>query len=303
MGNTQYELQNSRTLPDHYSITHHALGVFMFVYYNGKIMPKEDVIISPDDRGFYFGDGVYEVLSVYKERFLAEEMHYTRLRNSLSALRIPEPDINHLKSAVNQVLTRNGLLAGPAMVYMQITRGAARRRHAFPDEALTPTIYITANAYTPPLELWKNGVKVILHPDERWGRCDIKSLNLLPNVLASQAAREEGAYDAILHRDGVVTEGSHTGVCGVMDGTVYTHPLNHRILASVTRGLVIESCGRLGIPLEMVTRLDELMVLGTTTEVMPVVRIGEKVVGDGRPGPVTRRLQKALREMVLTGSR
>jgi D-alanine transaminase len=153
-------------------------------------------------------------------------------------------------------------------------------------------------------------VKVILQPDLRWGRCDIKSLNLLPNVLASQAAREQGAYDAILQRDGVITEGSHTGVCGVMGGTVYTHPRNHRILASVTRELVIESCSRLGIPLvqqaislEKVPRLDELMVLGTTTEVMPVVRVGDQIVGEGRPGPVTRRLQNALREMVLTGSR
>jgi D-alanine transaminase len=281
----------------------------MWVYFNGKIMLKENVCISPDDRGFYFGDGVYEVLSVYQGRFLAEAMHYDRLIHSLTALKIPVPDIDTVKSAVQDVLARNDLIAGPSMVYMQFTRGVALRRHAFPDEELAPTIYITAKPYTPPLDLWANGVKAILHPDLRWGRCDIKSLNLLPNVLASQQAKESGAYDAILYRNGVITEGSHTGVCGVLDGTLYTHPLEACILPSVTRGLVLQLCQTLGIPhqeqairLEVVPRLDELMVLGTTTEVMPVVRVGEQVVGDGAPGPVTRRLQNAMRNMVLEGN-
>ena len=281
----------------------------MWVYYNGELMPKENVIISPDDRGFYFGDGVYEVLSVYKGHYLAEEAHYTRLRNSLTALRIPVPDIEDIKLAVKNLLARNELTAGPAMVYTQFTRGVALRWHAFPDEKLSPTIYITAKPYTPPLDLWANGVKVILHPDLRWGRCDIKSLNLLPNVLASQHAKEEGAYDAILHKDDVVTEGSHTGVCGVKDGVLYTHPLGNSILPSVTRWLVLQLCGELGIPyveraisLELLPRLDELMVLGTTTEVMPAVRVGDNLVGNGTPGPVTRQLQQAVRELVLAGA-
>jgi D-alanine transaminase len=277
----------------------------MWVYYNGSLLPKEDVCISPDDRGFYFGDGAYEVLSVYKGRYLAENAHYDRLRHSLEALRIPIPDVTSIKSAVHKVLDKNKLLDSPAMVYMQFTRGAAPRRHAFPDEELAPTVYITAKSYIPPEELWQKGVKVILLPDQRWGRCDIKSLNLLPNVLASQAAKEAGAYDAVLHRDGVIIEGSHTGVCGVLEGVLFTHPLQSCILPSVTRMLVVQQCQRLNIPcqetaikLEELSHLDELMVLGTTTEVMPVVRVGDQAVGNGKPGPITRRLQQALKELV-----
>jgi D-alanine transaminase len=277
----------------------------MWVYYNGRILPKEKVCVSPDDRGFYFGDGAYDVLSVYKGRYLAEEAHYKRLQHSLEALRIPVPDVSAIKSAVNGVLVKNQLMDSPAMVYIQVTRGVAPRRHAFPDEELTPTVYITAKSYIPPEDLWANGVKVILLPDQRWGRCDIKSLNLLPNVLASQAAKEAGAYDAILHRDGVITEGSHTGVCGVLGGVLFTHPLHPCILPSVTRMLVVQQCQRLDIPcqetaikFEALPHLDELMVLGTTTEVMPVVRVGDQTVGEGVPGPLTRRLQQALKELV-----
>lgn len=279
----------------------------MWIYYNGVLMQKDEVCISPDDRGFLFGDGVYEVFSVYKGHYLAEEAHYTRLRRSLTALRIPIPDIDSIKAAVEDVLAHNNLNGGPAMVYMQFTRGVAARRHAFPDTEIPPTIYITGNAYTPPVDMWADGVKVILLPDLRWGRCDIKSLNLLPNVLASQQAKEAGAYDAILHRDSVVTEGSHTCVCGVRDGVVYFHPLTDTVLPSITREIVLKLCRindirveERAISLNLLTQLDELMVLGTTTEVMPVVRIDDCAVGNGVPGPVTRRLQKALREMVLS---
>lgn len=278
----------------------------MFVHFNGKLMRKAEVVISPDDRGFVFGDGVYEVLSVYKGQYLEEDAHYDRLRHSLSALQIPIPDIDGIKKAVKEVLARNDLTDCPAMVYMQFTRGVAPRRHPFPDEEISPTVYITAKPYTPPFELWAHGVEVILWPDQRWGRCDIKSLNLLANVLASQQAKQAGAYDAILHCEGVITEGSHTGVCGVMDGVVYTHHLTRQILPSVTRSLVVKLCPVLGIPLKeeptpltMLPQLEELMVLGTTTEVMPVIKVDDQIIGDGKPGPVTRRLQKAIREMVL----
>lgn len=278
----------------------------MWVYFNGTMMKKENVCISPDDRGFVFGDGVYEVLSVYQRRFLAEEAHYERLVHSLTELRIPLPDLAVLKAAVKDVCCANNLLEGPAMVYMQFTRGVAPRRHAFPDQELAPTVYITVKGYTPPEKQWAEGVNVILTPDLRWGRCDIKSLNLLPNVLASQLAKEAGAYDALLYKDGVIREGSHTSVCGVMDGALYTHPLTDCILPGITRSLVVELCEDLGIPIEReaipvdaLSRLEEMMVLGTTTEVMPVVRVGDQVIGDGTPGPVTRQLQQALRKLVL----
>ncbi|MDF1516012.1 MAG: aminotransferase class IV [Anaerolineae bacterium] len=279
----------------------------MWVYYNGRIIPKKEVSISPDDRGFVFGDGVYEVLSVNKGHFLEEDAHYDRLAYSLSTLDIPIPDLQEIQSAVWQVLERNDLIDGPAMVYLQLTRGVAPRRHPFPDVAPEPTVYITAQAYTPPWDLWEQGVEVIVLPDQRWGRCDIKSLNLLPNVLASQQAKVAGAYDALLHRDGVITEGSHTGVCCIRHGILFTHPLTKCILPSVTRGLVLRCCAELripvreqAIPLHLVHELDELMVLGTTTEVMPVVRVEGHPVGDGRPGPITRKLQQAVREKVTS---
>ncbi len=281
----------------------------MWVYYNGTIMPKDQVAISPDDRGFLFGDGVYEVLGANQGHFLAEDAHYDRLVHSLSALRIPIPDLNAIKTAVGALLERNALLKKPAKVYMQFTRGVAPRGHAFPDTAIPPTVYITVTAYVPPVFNWLHGVKAILLPDLRWGRCDIKSLNLLPNVLASQQAKEVGAYDAILHRDGVITEGSHTCVCGVRNGVVFFHPLSPHVLPSITRALVIQLCQTEGIPvkekairLSTLPHLDELMLLGTTTEVMPVIEIDGKPVGSGIPGPLTHRLQQAFRTLVLSQS-
>lgn len=280
----------------------------MIVYFNGAFVSKDEVCISPDDRGFLFGDGVYEVICAYRGALFQAGAHVRRLARSLDALRIPAPDLDVLHKAARTLLVRNELADTYAKLYIQITRGAAERGHAFPDRPVAPTVYASAVSYTPPEALWTTGVRTILVPDIRWMRCDIKSLMLLPNVLASQRAKEAGAYDAIFVRDGFVTEGSHTSVCAVFDGVLITHPLTHHILGGVTRDLVLELCRQLGIPYqerpiaeEEITTASEVILLGTTTGVMPVVAIDEAPIGSGKPGPVTRQLQQALAAMMAAG--
>ncbi|MGC9468631.1 MAG: D-amino-acid transaminase [Anaerolineae bacterium] len=276
------------------------------VYFNGRFMPKEEVCVSPDDRGFLFADGVYEVIAAHDGELFMADAHYKRLSRSLSALRIPEPTLEVLQPAVASLLGRNGLDRGGAKLYIQITRGVAHRNHAFPDDPVPPTVYAEAEPYTPPEELWQRGVHAILVPDIRWARCDIKSLALLPNVLASQRAKEAGAYDAIFVRDGVITEGAHTSVCAVFGGRLVTHPRTHHILGGVTRDVVLDLCRKGGIPVrerpileEELGDADEVMLLGTTTGVMPVVSVDHLTIGDGHPGPITLTLQSQLRALMM----
>ncbi len=281
----------------------------MIVYYNYGFMAKDEVCISPDDRGFLFGDGVYEVLHAWDGQLFEADAHFARLEHSLGELRIAFRDLARLRTAMEVLLQRNDLTRGPARIYCQITRGVAPREHAFPDPNTPPTVYVAVESYAPPVALWEHGVRALFVPDLRWGRCDIKSLNLLGNVLATQRAKEAGAYDAILMRDDTVTEGSHTGVCAVLDGTVVTHPLTPEILGSVTRDAVLRLCHELVIPCaeRAITRAslleaDEVMLLGTTSGVMPVIEIEGQSIGEGRPGPVTRRLQQALHSRMLGGA-
>lgn len=278
----------------------------MIVYFNGKFILKREVCISPDDRGFLFADGVYEVIGTWDGQLFQAERHFARLARSLHALRIPSPDLGELAQAAAGLLPKNNLQHDGGKIYIQITRGATTRGHAFPDAPIPPTVYATAVPYEPPREKWCEGVRAIIVPDIRWARCDIKSLALLPNVLASQRAKDAGAYDAIQIRDGVVTEGSHTSVCAVFDGVLTTHPLTQHILGGVTRDVVLELCSQLDIhsqerPIleEELCAADEVLLLGTTTGVMPVVTIEHRHIGDGAPGPTTQRLQTALHAMMM----
>jgi D-alanine transaminase len=271
------------------------------VYFNGQFLRKKDVRISPDDRGFLFGDGVYEVVRVYDGRLFEAEAHWKRLARSLRALRIDGPDPAAFADVARQLLADNDLQ--DAALYIQITRGAAPRKHYFPDPAIAPTVY--ASVFQPQLSRakWSEGVKVILVPDMRWARCDIKTVALPPNVLASQRAREADVEEAVFVRDGALTEGSHTNVCAVFGGELVTYPKTPYILPGVTRDVVLDLCRQLGIPYREeaifeheLGEADELMILGTTTEVMPVVQADHRTIGDGRPGPVTLRLQRAFCE-------
>lgn len=283
----------------------------MIVYYNGRFIPKQEVAISPDDRGFLFADGVYEVVRAYEGRLFESEAHMARLARSLAALRIQGPEPKRLIPVAQRLLAENDLETGQATVYIQITRGAAPRKHYFPETETPPTVYAAPARFEPDPEKAENGVRVILVPDTRWTRCDIKSVALLPNVLASQQAMEQGAEEALFVRDGMVIEGSHTNFCAVFDGELVIAPNSNYTLAGITRKVVLELCRELDIPVrcfpiaqsELFDRHrrpsgppDEFMILGTTKELMPVVRINERMVGDGVPGPTTRRLQEAFRQ-------
>lgn len=277
----------------------------MIAYFNGQFIPKNDVKLSPDDRGFLFADGAYEVIRSYGGRLFKVEDHLERLARSLSELHIAGPSSTHLMSVAEQVIQRNNLENGDASLYIQVTRGVAPRKHAFPDAGTPPTVYVTAAPFQPLYEEWEQGIIITIVPDIRWGRCDIKSVALLPNVLASQQAKERGATEAVFVRDGVITEGSHTNFCAVFNGRLITHPANNHILAGITRNVVLDLCFNLGIPcsespiLEReLQKASELMVLGTTSEILPVVQVDDRRVSDGKPGPITAELQRAYRDVV-----
>jgi D-alanine transaminase len=245
------------------------------------------------------------VWRVINGRLFETDRHMARLAHGLRELRIPEPDIARtdvLNEIANRILTENGLLEGEATLYVEITRGVAPRTHAFPPANTVPTVFVMANKFAPPNDLRAKGASAITMADIRWLRCNIKTIQLLPNVFAKQAAAEKGAMDAFMIRDGMVTEGSHANVLGVFDGVIRTHPLNHLILPGITRAVVLELAASLGIPVreeafsaDEIAKADELFLAGTTADVMPIVRVDDRAVGDGTPGPITRRLYEAFR--------
>ena len=281
------------------------------VYLNGSFVPRAEARVSVEDRGFVFGDGVYEVLRAINGRLFATRFHNRRLEKSLAGVRIALQGDDSPERFVDigkQLLKENNLTGGEATVYMQVTRGAATRAHNFPPADTPPTIYISVARFTPYSEFAENGASAITHPDLRWGRCDLKTLNLLPNVLASQVAKERGTFEAMLIRDGVVTEGTKTNFFGVVNGSLRTHPCDSHILPGITRSVLRELATALGIELDEtpikeseIPKLSELFLTGTTTDVMPVVRLDDKPIGPGKPGELTRKLQRVLQESLASG--
>jgi D-alanine transaminase len=271
---------------------------------NGVRMLLSEVRISAQDRGFLFGDAIYEVLRVYSGHpWLADE-HFARLARSLDAIRIPGIDLARLRRRMMETIA-----AGPfreAIVYIQITRGAAPRSHPFPAGA-TPLEFLYVQEFRDPyVQARQEGASVITVLDVRWSRCDIKSTNLLANVIAAQAAKEAGCVEALLcSDDSIVSEGTHTSFFGVLDGKVLTAPNSNHILPGITRGLVLRLAQSARIELQEhelrrpdLNRVSELFLTGTTSEVLPVVRVDGKSIAAGEPGPITRRLQEAYRQAV-----
>ncbi len=281
------------------------------IYLNGSYLSDGEARVSVNDRGFLFGDGVYEVTPAYRGTLFQMEGHLGRLRDGLAALRI-DFDPSGLPAMHAELLERNGLTDEEvAYVYVQVTRGAAPRTHAFPKVPVAPTVYAFASRYARPApDVWARGFDAVTVPDRRWGRVDIKSIALLPNVLAQQAAVDAGVMDAIFVRDGVAIEGAHSNFFAVFDGVVVTHPHSNLILPGITRDVVIELARGAGIPVELrpifvedLARADELFFTGTTTEVRPCVRVDGRPVGDGAVGPVSRALFDAFLETVGEAAR
>ena len=278
------------------------------VFFNGEYVPKSSVHLSPDDRGFLFGDGVYEVVRSYGGRIFAQDEHLKRLHRGLCELRIRGVDAADFATVTYELLERNGLATDDALVYMQVTRGAAPRRHAFPPAATAPTRYATAMPFQPKGDP-AVGVKVVTLPDTRWARCDIKSVNLLPNCLANQLAQEAGAVEAIFVRDGVALEGTASSLLGVFGEEVRTAPKSNYILPSITREVVLDVCREAGVCVSetpifahQLESARELFLAGTTLELMPIVEVDGRPVGDGSPGPVHRRLYDLFRKRTGSGA-
>ena len=279
------------------------------VYLNGDYLRADEAKISVNDRGFLFGDGVYEVTPAYHGRLFRWAQHLTRMRRGLAALGI-DFDAAALEEVKKGLLARNGLDDAPAAyIYVQVTRGVAPRTHAFPNPPVPPSVYGFANRYTRPArEVWGRGYRAVTVPDQRWALAEIKAIALLPNCLAQQAAVEAGVSDAIFVRDGIALEGSHNNLFAVFDGVVTTAPKSNYILHGVTRDLMIELAGELGLPVEEraipvaeVYGADEVFFTGTTTEVRPSVEVDGRAIGDGKVGPVARGLFDAFLEVTGGG--
>ncbi len=273
------------------------------VFLNGEYLPKDQARLSVDDRGFVFGDGIYEVVRVIEGRIFAWSEHAARMTHGLGAVRIPfgADHVAGLEAVCNRLVADNDFTAGEATVYMQVTRGAAPRTHYFPPAGTTPTVYAAASPFTPSRAMRDTGIKAISFPDVRWARCDLKTVNLMGAVLAREAAHEAGAYEALLIRDGMLTEGAATSAFAVIGGVVRTHPLSNYILPGISRQHALEAARAVGVPVSEVPvtqqemrSAQELFIAGTTTDIAPIVTLDGLPVGDGRPGPVTRKVQDAF---------
>jgi D-alanine transaminase len=269
------------------------------VYLNGAITPLSDAKISVLDRGFIFGDGVYEVVPIYGRKLFRFDHHLARLFRSLKAIGIPNPhDKEEWRTLIDQIVAEQP--SDDQLVYLQVTRGVAKRGHAFPQE-VKPTVFIMANPLVPPSpEARENGVACVTMNDERWLHCDIKSVSLLGNVLAAQFAAENDAVESIQFRDGYLTEASSSNVWIVKDGKLMAPPKDNLILEGIRYGLIEEFCKAGDIPFEArrITRnevfgADEVLLSSATKEVLAVSTIDGKPVGSGKPGPVYRKLYEA----------
>ena len=268
----------------------------MTVFLNDEFLPIEKATISVLDRGFIFGDGVYEVIPVYSRRPFRLAEHLVRLQSSMDAIRLANP---HPASKWTELVGK--IIAGNPWedqnVYLQITRGAARRDHAFP-KGLKPTVFVMASELVPPsAELVKNGAKAIVLPDYRWLRCDIKSTSLLGNCMLRTLAADEGCAEAILVRDGALTEASASNVFIVKNGTVLTPPKSHLILPGITYDVVLEILRANAIAHEVrpvaeseLRSAEEIWVTSSSREVLAITTLDGKPVGGGKPGPVGERV-------------
>jgi len=272
--------------------------------WNGQQMPLSEVRVSVLDRAFLFGDAVYEVARVFNGRLFRMDDHMERLASSLDKMKIKFDALSDVRKHVNETLANSGVKEG--IVYIQITRGEAPRKHRFPENA-KPNVLIYVDHFSDPIaDLRATGIPVITYPDIRWGRNDIKQTGLTGNCMAAQSAFEKGCAEAVLvDRDGVMTEGTHTSIFGVKLGTILSPPESNKVLPSVTKKVVLELAHKHGIPVmetwvetEEIYYLDEMFLAGTTRNVVSIVKVDDHLIGSGKPGPVFKRLEAAFDKML-----
>jgi D-alanine transaminase len=277
----------------------------MICYYNNSFLEKNEIKVSPFDRGFLFGDGIYEAIRTYNSNLFMYEEHLARLKRNLIKININYEKIDALEGIIYELIERNNFSDNEVNVYLQITRGESfPRKHEFPAPSVSPTIFV----YALPIDTKKlqndEGISIILKKDLRWKRCDIKTINLLPAVMAKQEAVLQQAYEAVWHNGNAILEGSHTNFFGVRESRVYTHPLDNSVLPGITREIIKKLCKNLNIPfveqpvLVAETNLyEEFFITGTTTEIKPVIKIEGEILGGGKPGKISTNLIEAFTEL------
>ena len=274
-------------------------------YLNGSFIPKEQITISPDDRGFLFGDGIYEVVRWYEGFFFDMEGHHTRLKRSLRELRISWARADLFPSIALELIKQNKLENQPSMVYFQVTRGVSPRTHSFPPPDVKPTIYASATGFIPDIASKESGIKVMLKDDIRWSRCDIKSIALLANTMSFHEAHISGLKECIFVRNGVITEGTRSNIFFVIDGTLFTHPESNWVLSGITRKNVLRIANDAGIkireealPENRIRFVQESFIANTSAEITPVIDIGGNSIGEGFPGPVTKLISSKFTDEI-----
>ena len=275
-------------------------------FFDGEFISLNERRVELEDRGYQFGDGIYEATHIYNGKCFALERHLARCRRSLRELRIPVTYMDEeLTSIHNDIIEKSGIKDGS--IYFQITRGIAKRTHYFPDKVV-PLLSMTIREGKPNAKNQKEGIRCMFFEDIRWLRCDIKTINLLGNVLAKQAGHEKGLQGTIQYRKdtNLVTEGSSSNFFIVKDGVIWTHPISNLILKGVTRSILVEEIiPKLGYTIvekafspEFALTADEAFATSTSLEVTPVIEIDGKKIGDGKPGPVAASLLDAYHELV-----
>lgn len=273
----------------------------MKVLWNDQIVDREAVKIDIEDRGYQYGDGIYEVIRIYNGRCFMLGEHMTRLESSAQKIKLTLPyTISQLTEKLKLLVKTEGITEGE--IYLQITRGiASPRNHEFPSAGAVKGV-VTANVipFERPLEMQHAGLSATVLPDERWLHCDIKSLSLLGNLLALDQAIEAGFDDALLQRDGFFTEASASNLWFVIDGIVYTHPDGRLVLPGITKMKVLQLCQQLEIayreepvPVEALSKVQECFLTNSVWEIVPIVNVDGKSVGNGTLGSITKRLQAA----------
>jgi D-alanine transaminase len=276
--------------------------VSQIVYLNGEFLPVEAARVPVLDRGFIFGDGVYEIIPVYSRHAFRLEEHLRRLQHSLDGVRIANPHpLPHWAALVRQLIALNA--PEDQSVYLHVTRGVAPRDHAFPKNT-SPTVFMMSNPLlTPPQQQVEQGVALVSAVDNRWDRCDLKAIALLPNVLLRQQAVDAGAIESVLFRDGILTEGAASNIFAVERGIILAPPKDHHMLPGITYDLVLELAQADGIAVETgkfsearIRAADELWMTSSTREVLAVIALDGQPIGDGRPGPLFRRMYRLYQD-------